>query len=299
VTDEHYARAALTYLAEPADTILTTLVPTYGPVRVLAMIKAGHPPEGITAGAQRWRARLRELPSPADLARLTEAGIRVICPGDSEWPQQLADLGDDEPIALWLRGAADLASCLRRSVSITGSRAATAYGSHVATDIAATLAQNGRTVVSGGAYGIDAAAHRGALAVGGVTVAVLAGGVDRPYPAGHAGMLETIAADGVVISEWPPGCNATRLRFVARNRLIAALAQATVLVEAANRSGSLNTARHATSLRRSLMAIPGPITSGQSAGTNALIRDGRARLITSASDILDDLSVLGRDQATP
>jgi DNA processing protein len=285
VTDEHYARAALTYLAEPADADLTTLIHAYGPVRALKMITTGYLPEANTTAAQRWRTRLRELPAPADLARFAKAGIRVIIPTDPEWPRQLADLGDDEPIALWLRGTADLATCTRRSVSIVGSRATTSYGSYVATDMATTLAQNGWTIVSGGAYGIDAAAHCGALTVDGVTIAVQASGIDRPYPAGHANLLDAVAANGVVLSEWPPGRNATRLRFLARNRLIAALSQATVIVEACSRSGSLNTARHATKLGRPLMAVPGPVTSEQSAGTNALIRDGRARLITSAKDI--------------
>jgi DNA processing protein len=152
VTDEHYARAALTYLAEPADTHLTALVRAHGPVGALEMIKAGHLPDAKTA--RRWRTQLRDLPGPADLARFAEAGIRLISPGDTGWPSQLADLGDDEPIALWLRGAADLVTCTQRSVSIVGSRAATAYGSYVAADVAATLAQDSWTIVSGGAYGI-------------------------------------------------------------------------------------------------------------------------------------------------
>jgi DNA processing protein len=160
--------------------------------------------------------------------------------------------------------------------------------------MAATLAQNGRTIVSGGAYGIDAAARRGALAADGTTIAVLACGVDRPYPAGHAGLLDAVATSGLVISEWPPGRNATRLRFLSRNRLIAAISNATVIVEAGSRRGSLNTARHVTGLRRPLMAIPGPVTSEQSAGTNALIRDGRARLVTDPEDVLRALDQTAR-----
>jgi DNA processing protein len=283
VTDEHYARAALTYLAEPADTTLTALIRAHGPVRVLEMIKAGYLPK-----TSHIATRLCELPTPADLARFAETGIRLITPGDTEWPRQLADLGDDQPIALWLRGTADLTTCTRRSISIVGSRASTSYGSYVAADMATALAQNGWTIISGGAYGIDAAAHRGALGADGTTIAVLACGSDRPYPAGHANLLDAIAANGVIVSEWPPGRNATRLRFLTRNRLIAAISGATVIVEAGNRSGSLNTARHATELGRPLMAVPGPVTSEQSAGTNALIRDGRARLITSAEDIPDN-----------
>lgn len=200
MTDEHYARAALTYLAEPAGMNLTALVRVHGPIGALEAIRTGCLP-----GTSTMVDRLRDLPAPADLARFAEAGIRVIVPGDAEWPRQLADLGDDEPIALWLSGTGHLATCAHRSVAIVGSHAATSYGSCVAADMATTLAQNGWTIVSGGAYGIDAAAHRGALTADGVTVAVLACGVDRPYPAGHAHLLDTIATSGLVVSEWPPG----------------------------------------------------------------------------------------------
>lgn len=169
---------------------------------------------------------------------------------------------------------------------MVGARAATAYGKHVATCIAADLAGRGWAIVSGGAYGIDAAAHHGALTAGGVTIAVLACGPDVSYPRAHAGLLEGIAASGAVISECPPGCTPSRRRFLARNRIIAALARGTVIVEAAERSGALATARHASDLTRPLMAIPGPGTSMTSAGCDALIRDQRAACVTTAAEII-------------
>jgi DNA processing protein len=183
-------------------------------------------------------------------------------------------------------------ACLR-SVSMVGSRAATGYGAHVAGEIAADLGERGWAVVSGGAYGIDAAAHRGALATGAVTIAVLACGVDYPYPAGHADLFATIAEHGLVISEWPPGRQPARLRFLVRNRTIAALSCGTVIVEAGERSGALNTARHAAQLGKPLMAVPGPVTSAQSAGCHRIIREWNATCVTRADHIIEMLSPLG------
>ena len=222
---------------------------------------------------ERWRTRLPELPAPEEVLAFGESGIRLVCPGDPEWPGQLADLGDDQPYALWLRGNADLRFSCLRSVAIVGSRAATAYGSYVAAEFAASVAARGLAVVSGGAFGVDAAAHRGALGADGVTVAVLACGVDVPYPTAHAELFDAIAAQGVLVSEWPPGRHVSRLRFLVRNRMIAALATGTLVVEAGQRSGAVNTARHARDLRRRLMAVPGPITSDLSAGCHQVIRE--------------------------
>lgn len=312
--EESYARAALTYLAEPGDLRLGALVQDCGAARTLAAIKAGVLPDGSGGGgrpgrpdelgpgmaraaAERamrcWQVRLAELPSAEEVAGFCRAGIRLACPGDPEWPARLDDLGAARPYALWLRGTADLRFSCVRSVAIVGSRAATAYGSYVASEFAASVAARGWAVISGGAYGVDAAAHRGALAAEGVTVAVLACGVDVPYPAGHADLLDAIAAQGVVVSEWPPGRNATRLRFLVRNRTIAALAAGTLVVEAARRSGALNSARHARDLGRPLMAVPGPITSELSAGCHTIIREWAGMLVTSAGDVIEYLSPVG------
>jgi DNA processing protein len=222
-----------------------------------------------------------------------------VCPGDPEWPGQLADLGDDQPYALWLRGNADLRFSCLRSVAIVGSRAATAYGSYVAAEFAASVAARGLAVVSGGAFGVDAAAHRGALAADGVTVAVLACGVNVPYPTAHAELFDAIAAQGVLVSEWPPDRHVSRLRFLVRNRMIAALATGALVVEAGQRSGAVNTARYARDLRRRLMAVPGPITSDLSAGCHQVIREWQATLVTSAAEVIEHLSPVGEPVPGP
>jgi DNA processing protein len=210
---------------------------------------------------------------------------RFCIPGDREWPGQLSDLGDRQPLGLWLQGEADLRLLALRSVAMVGARAATSYGESVARTIAGELTSRGWLVVSGGAFGIDAAAHRGALGAGGATVCVLAGGVDVPYPRSHEALLGRIAREGLLISETPLGGAAHRQRFLTRNRLIACLTRATIVVEAALRSGSRTTAREASELVRPVMAIPGPITSPMSAGCHRLIRDRQAVCVTDVEEI--------------
>jgi DNA processing protein len=214
----------------------------------------------------------------------------LLSPLDERWPPQLGDLGDQAPMELYVLGDPNLRELTRHAVAMVGSRAATAYGEVVATELASDLAERGVTVISGGAYGIDAVCHRAALGVAGKTVAVMAGGVDRLYPPGNQRLLEAIIAQGgAVISELPPGTVPNRGRFAARNRLIAALGEATVVVESAGRSGSgtLNTARHAGVLGRPVGAVPGPVTSLCSAGCHKLIQQGLARLVVSVDDITD------------
>ena len=302
LTEESYARAALTYLAEPADRWLNGLILVHGASRTLEAIRSGRLPDASGGAAvprlmqrsmERWRVRLDELPTPDDVIAFRRSGIRLICPGDPEWPEQLADLGDEQPYALWLRGTADLRFNCLHAVAVVGSRAATAYGSYVAAELAASVAARGWAVVSGGAFGVDASAHRGALGADGVTVAVLACGVDVPYPVGHAELLESVAAQGVIVSEWPPGRTVSRLRFLVRNRVIAALATGTLVVEAGERSGAVNTARHARDLGRRLMAVPGPVTSDQSAGCHRIIRDWQGTLVTTAAEVIEHLSPVG------
>lgn len=300
LTDEAYARAALTYLAEPADRWLAQLIRVSSAAGALDAIKsyrapAGGPPRtkagmAMMAAMERWQTRLPELPAPEDVLAFRESGIRLVTPQDPEWPGQLADLGEDQPYALWLRGNADLRFNCLRSVAVVGSRAATAYGAYVAAEFSASIAARGVAVVSGGAFGVDAAAHRGALSADGVTIAVLACGVDTPYPVAHAELFDAIAAQGVLVSEWPPGRHVSRLRFLVRNRVIAALANGTVVVEAAARSGALNTARHARDLNRRLMAVPGPITSDLSAGCHQVLREWQGTLVTSAAEVIEHLS---------
>jgi DNA processing protein len=310
LSERTLARAGLTYLAEPGDPALGALLGICTPEEILTAVKAdmlpgtgpgcGDSPASRAAlerALGRWRVRLPTLPSDADITGACRRGIRLVCPEHPDWPGELDQLGPGRPYALWLRGSADLRGSSQRSVSVVGSRAATGYGAHVAGEIAADLAERSWAIVSGGAYGIDAAAHRGALATQGITIAVLACGVDFPYPAGHAELFADIAAHGLVISEWPPGRRPARMRFLVRNRVIAALSCGTVIVEAGERSGALNTARHAAELGKPLMAVPGPVTSAQSAGCHRIIREWGASCVTRAADITDLLSPLSATDA--
>ena len=221
-------------------------------------------------------------------------------PGDQEWPAQVDDLANAEPlnnrsgipIGLWVKGPVRLDS-LASSVAVVGSRAATTYGDQLATDIGQTLVQAGSPVVSGAAFGIDRAAHRGALAGGGPTIAILACGVDRAYPKAHQSLLDHLAEFGAVVSEAPLGCSPQRIRFLARNRLIAAITRGTVVVEAAIRSGALNTAHWAHRLNRVVLGVPGPVTSAPSGGVHQLIRSGGAELVTNGREVLEMVGPAG------
>ena len=246
-----------------------------------------------------WRARLELADPERDIAAGESVGARLIVPGDVEWPTQLDDLGTARPYGLWLHGDADLRFSCLRSVAVVGSRAATAYGAHVAAEFGAALGDAGWTVVSGGAYGIDGAAHRGALASASPTVVVLACGTDVDYPLGHHDLFRAVRGNGLLVSECAPGVRPTRWRFLVRNRLIAALSRGTVVVEAALRSGALNTAGHAESLRRPVGAVPGPVTSAASAGCHRLIREGRAVCVTRADEVIELVGAIGDDLAPP
>jgi DNA processing protein len=247
---------------------------------------------------RRWSARLGEVPPEPELAAWWRDGIRLVIPGDAEWPSQLDVLGQARPWALWVRGHADLRYACLRSVSVVGTRAATGYGSYVCGEMAVSLADAGWTIVSGGAFGIDGCAHRGAIAVAGITVAVLPCGVDLAYPQAHHELFRSIREQGAIVSEWPPGRMPTKPGFLVRNRVIAALSRGTVVVEAALRSGALNTARHACDQGRPLMAVPGPVTSAQSAGCHEAIREWGAVCVTGARDVMELLEFSG-DEPPP
>jgi len=301
---ERRARVALSFLADPGDQVLGAALRRMSPTEVLAAtigsdadgqaLLADQPPDPPLARAiERWRARVADLPGASRLAAWQQSGLRLVMPGDGEWPTQLDDLGDARPLLLWVQGNANLRLTCVNSVAIVGSRAATGYGQHVAIEMAATLAERGTATLSGGAYGIDASAHRGALATEGATVAVLAGGLEFGYPRGHDELFAAIAAHGVLVSECAPNRGPTRPGFLIRNRIIAALTRGTVVVEAALRSGALNTARHARELCRPVMAVPGPVTSEQSAGCHELIRDYGAMCVTCASDVAEHIALPG------
>ncbi|RFU84950.1 DNA-protecting protein DprA [Streptomyces triticagri] len=292
---ERLARVALGRILEPGDRVAGAWLRTYGPVDLLRRLREGD--ENLPgAGKQRLRGlrqRAAQRPGPhQDLATAAAVGARFVCPGDREWPAQLDDLGEARPVGLWVRGGADLRMWALRSVAVVGSRACTEYGAHMAATLSAELAERGWIVVSGGAYGVDGAAHRGALASGGATVAVLAGGVDVLYPRGHLRLLERIAEQGLLLCELPPGEHPTAYRFIQRNRVIAALTRGTVVVEAAHRSGALVTARRAQRLGRHTIGLPGPVTSRYSGGVHQLLR-GEATLITDASEVIELVGEMG------
>ncbi|MGY6024365.1 DNA-processing protein DprA [Streptomyces spinosirectus] len=300
---ERLARVLLARVLEPGDEVGGRWVREIGAPEVARRLREGGPRLfGVTD--RRWAgllARARQAEPERDLALARDAGVRFVAPGDGEWPGQLDDLGDGRPCGLWVRGWPSLRMWALRSVAVVGARACTEYGAHMAATLGAGLAERGWVVVSGGAYGVDGAAHRGALGAGGATVAVLACGVDRPYPRGHTELITRIAEQGLVVGELPPGDHPTPSRFVVRNRVIAALTRGTVVVEAAHRSGSLVTARAAQRLGRHTMGVPGPATSGLSAGVHELLR-GDAVLVTDAADVVElvgDMGELAPDRRGP
>ncbi|MEE2568537.1 DNA-processing protein DprA [Pseudarthrobacter sp. J64] len=251
---------------------------------------------GLADALRRWRPRVPELAPDRDLATMARLGGRLIIPGDDLWPIQLADLGLHEPVCLWWRGTEQPLPEADTSVALVGSRDSTSYGASVTGDLAYTLSQKGFTVISGGAYGIDAHAHRAALAGGSdnmPTIAVMAGGVDRFYPAGNEELLRAVANQGAVLAEVPPGSAPTRYRFLQRNRLIAALSAVVVVVEARWRSGALNTAHHAETLGRAVAAVPGSVHSANSAGCHRLLREGGAVCVTDAGEVAELASPIG------
>ncbi|WP_374946559.1 DNA-processing protein DprA [Agreia sp.] len=301
---EIFARASWTSIAEPGDSIAGALVSSLGAVQALTSLVDTWPIDRVVAaladaGADsiaardlalafdRWRPRLVSSAVITAFRQAARVSARLIRPTDAIWPRGVDDLGVHAPIALWVRGI-DAALCsLGSSIALVGARAATGYGEHMAMEFGAGLSDRGVSVVSGAAYGIDGMVHRAALASGGLTVAFLAGGVDRFYPSGHDALLGRIATVGAVVSELPCGSPPTKWRFLQRNRLIAASSVATIVVEAGHRSGSLNTAAHAAAVGRPLGAVPGPVTSPSSAGCHRLIREFDAACVTSVDEILE------------
>lgn len=301
---EHRARAGLAAVAGgTADRALARLVLESGAVAVWESIVAG-------SDDSRWSVRAKTVDLTGMARQCEQLGLVHLVPGDPGWPDRLGDLDTVElsgmggsPWGLWVAGRTDLSTLCRDAAAVVGSRAATQYGEWAAGEIAAGLASDDPrrrirqvAVVSGGAYGIDAAAHRGALGVGGPTVAVLAGGLDEFYPKGNVGMLRAVRERGAVVSEVPPGTPPTRAAFLARNRLIAALTGVTVLVEAASRSGAQNTVAWAQSMGRAVAAVPGPVSSDRSLTPHRLIRSAEAVLVTSASEVVELLGPLAPAQ---
>jgi len=304
--DDRLARAAWSRLVEPPDLVASAVVATLGAGEAVRHVLTGTPlPSSavsrrrLDGALARWRVRLPGLDPERDLAMVERRGGRVVVPGDDEWPSRLGDLEHETPVCLWVRGSLALEQAVRSSVAVVGTRSPTAYGEKVAGDLAAGVCDRGIAVVSGAAFGIDAAAHKGALAVGGTTVAVLANGVDRPYPMAHERLIAAVAESGLVVSEQAPGASPMKHRFLARNRIIAALAGATVVVEAAWRSGAISTANRAAGLCRPLGAVPGPAMSALSAGCHRLMRDVGAVCVTDADDVAELAQQIGTRVPAP
>jgi DNA processing protein len=301
-------------IAEPGDPLAHAIVELLGAAEALEWVRgAAHDPVAATIALApraeptlidravdavgRWVPRLGDGGAERHIDRAAKVGARVVPRGAPEWPDVLNDLGVGAPYCLWVRGPRSVREAFARAIAIVGSRSSTAYGEYVAAALSSGVVDEGWTVVSGGAYGIDARVHRAALAAGGVTVAVMAGGVDRLYPEGNADLLARVLETGAIVAEQPPGFPPHRSRFLTRNRIIAASA-ATVVVEAAHRSGALSTAHHAADLGRPVGAVPGPVTSASSSGCHRLLRNG-AVCVTSAAEVLEMVQPLDASRADP
>ncbi len=300
---DSFARAMLGLVTEPGDGVMGRAIAAIGAARMaealVARRSAEHLAEIVTEtgdgldareaakGLERWLPRLDQAAFARSLTQAARVGARFLVPDDPGWPRAVDELGVHAPIGLWVRGRIGALPASARSIALVGARAATGYGEHVAGESSAGLVDRGFTIVSGGAYGIDGMSHRAALASGGTTVALLAGGVDRFYPLGHESLLSRIVETGAVVSELPCGSAPTKWRFLQRNRLIAAVSDATVVLEAGLRSGSLNTAGHAATLGRPLGAVPGPVTSPASAGCHRLLREFDAVCVVDADQMAE------------
>lgn len=307
------AFAIWSHLTEPGDMLAGALVTRLGPEVALEAIRHKNPTgqaikalraldeheellqraaafeQELGESIARWRARDNNAAVLRSLESWNRLGGQLITPDSADWPERLDDLAAGRPHALWLRGNRAALGELSDSIAIVGSRNVTAYGQHCASTIAERLVEAGFSIVSGGAYGIDAEAHRGALASNGTTVAVLAGGADRLYPVGNSQLLMAVMQKGCVIAEQPPGNAPTRWRFLQRNRLIAALGQATVVVEMALKSGAKNTMHHALELGREVYAVPGSITSQTARGCNVAIAEHKAKIVTGLDELVLEL----------
>lgn len=291
---ERRARLLLARMGEPYDEWVQRLVAEHGVEDLVGYaLRDGRTPEGVQL--DRLVGRLDRALGADDGHIARSLGARVLVPGDAEWPGAVDEL-EAPPWCLWVRGPLRLDEVPRRSVAVVGARASTAYGEHVTARICVDLVEKSFVIVSGAAFGIDAAAHRAALAVDGLTVAVLAGGVDVPYPRANSDLIARIAQTGALVSETPPGGAPARMRFLARNRIIAALAGGTLVVEAGLRSGARTTVRHARELARHVMAVPGSVESVMSAGCHVEIRAG-AELVTDAAEVAELVGRVGHDLA--
>lgn len=273
---ERQIRMALSAVVEPGDIRIGKLLLIHSAVE---LVRQRLLPANILA-----EISIKKIQQLETITRACSA--RYLIPTDEQWPAGFKFLGPLSPAGIWVRGKGAPSA---QAVSMVGARSCTSYGENMASQIAADLVASQITIVSGGAFGIDAAAHKGALWAGGCTVSVLAGGVDVPYPKGNFAMFERILESGWLVSEVPPGAVPLKHRFLIRNRLIAAWSVGTVVVEARIRSGAISTAGHANNLGLEVMAVPGQVNSPSSTGCHQLIRDG-ATLVTCAAEVIQQIS---------
>ena len=275
------ARAILFSLIEGGQAFWSSEISTKGALAVYEkLLRGGYD----SVKYEKLISSLRSISSDQVLSEIDKHQARLITPIDQDWPVQVNDLAAP-PIGLIIKG--NISALHQRSLAIVGTRNPTSYGARIAGDFAAGFADREWAIVSGGAYGIDSYAHKGALIAEGVTVAVIASGIDINYPAGNTRLFAEICESGVMVTESMPGQRALPHRFLTRNRLIASISKATLVVEAAFRSGSLRTARDAAEMFRPVMAIPGPINSPTSEGCHRLIGERAAEIVTSVADAVE------------
>ncbi|WP_441385715.1 DNA-processing protein DprA [Ancrocorticia sp.] len=284
---ERDAAMAWTRITEAEDVQASKLIAKlgyHGALEWLVKVKTTEVSGEYQGASKRWKARLDEFAFERDRRGLDQISGGFLMPDDPLWPSGLSDWGPRTPLGLWFRGNIEALSA--PCIAIVGTRDPSQYGTRIATDFAYELTSLGVAVVSGGAFGIDAAAHKGALTAAGQTIVVLAGGVDRPYPAHNASLFSSILeSGGLLVSEVPLGASPHRHRFLARNRIIAGMTRATIVVEAPFRSGAINTARHALEIGHEVGAIPGPINSARSAGCHRLLRENATCVTTVAEAV--------------
>jgi DNA processing protein len=314
------AAAAISIVTEPGDRmagalakalgrqgLLQLLIDGFEPARVLDELNQvsaadylvevfGDLPSTISDSRQRWLPRFSKQAVLNTLQRSKQLELSLLMAGDDEWPTALNDLAEGAPVLIFAQGNYKVLGRLAEAVSIVGSRACTEYGAKVTAKLVSELAFHKRVTVSGGAIGIDSHVHTQSLRNSLPTVAVMAGGLDRKYPSSNSNLFQSIRRNGVLIGELPPGVAPTRWRFLQRNRLIAALSPTTVVVEAGIRSGSIRTANNAIELNRELFAVPGPLTSASSGGTNSLIAEGKARALIDTKLLTSEVSEPARFQ---
>ncbi len=287
-TDFNHLKALVTWnaLVEPGDRIAGELIRKHGPIDALRVFEERQATDEEHRSAfERWAPRYSSSLAEERLGCAQKHDLQVLLPSDDLWPKKLNDLDAHAPLLLWYRGNTNHFGQMSKTVGVVGSRNASHYGQRVTSDLTALLVEEEATIVSGGALGIDSVSHRTAIQLGGNTAAFMAGSLDCLYPAANYSLFDEIGHRGLLLSEMSPGSRPTRWRFLQRNRLIAAIASATVVTEAGWRSGSINTVKHANELGRPVFAVPGPITSPASAGCNRLIRDAEASMLVELSDL--------------